>query len=270
VDNFSWLNAFKEMGTRVRDSVLDMIGSDRAGEKIGEGASGDTTSAVDKVAEDAIVSVLNEASSAGETFKFISEELGERDFGGGELVIIADPIDGSNNAKTGMPYFSTSVALASGSRIADVTLGYIINISTGEEFWAVKGEGAFRNGVRLGLAKSARTGMMSFECRNLSRDLPPAMSVMSSFRKVRLMGSIALDLAYLASGSTDLVYVASPSRSFDFAAGWLLVKEAGGVITDMEGSPLDEIPLGLTRTIPILAAADNDIHSRALKAMKAA
>jgi len=269
LENFSWFNAFKEMGKRVREDAQELISDSRAGESLGKGASGDTTFAVDKRAENAIMSVLDEAKLAGESFTFISEELGEKDYGNHDVVILADPIDGSNNAKFGMPYYSTSIAFATGRNLSDVVLGYVMNLATGDEFWAMKGQGAYKNGIRISPKNSEDAGMVNFECSDPSCQLPEAMKLLTLFRKVRWLGSTALDLAYLAAGSTDAVYVATASRSFDFAAGWLLVSEAGGVITDTTGVPLDGTPLGIVRTRPILAAANRIIHEKALAALSA-
>jgi myo-inositol-1(or 4)-monophosphatase len=267
LDNFSWFNAFKEMGLRVREAAQEIIGDNRAGEPLGEGASGDITFAVDKRAENAIITVLEEARRAGESFTFISEELGEKDYGNRDVVIIADPIDGSNNAKFGMPYYSTSIALAVGRNLSDVVLGYVMNLATGDEFWAMKGQGAYKNGIRIKPREEHPTRMVNFECSDPSCHLPGAMALLTIFDKVRWLGSTALDLAYLASGSTDAVYVATASRSFDYAAGWLLVEESGGVITDTTGKPLDGTPLGIVRTRPILAAATPELHKEALAAV---
>ena len=269
MQNFSWLNAFKEMGARVRSEMDLLFKGTGAGRAIGKGASGDTTLVLDKRAEDAILSVLVEAHGSGEEFTFISEELGERSFGDKDACILADPVDGSNNAKYGQPFYATALVMATGRRLADVKLGYIINLSTGDEFWAIKGAGAYKNGIKITGSDRAELGMVNIEASFPKRDIPAAMPLISASRKMRLLGSTALDLALLACGSTDAVLIPSASRSFDYAAGWLLVTEAGGVVTDTDGNPLDESPLGLTRTSPILGAANPALHEKALRALKA-
>lgn len=268
MENFSWLNIFREMGARVRAEVGEMVAGSAAGSPIGKGASGDMTLAVDKRAEDIILSALEEAAAEGEEFTLISEELGERSFGNDNVVILVDPVDGSNNAKYGIPFYSTSLALATGRKLSDVVLGYVINLVTGEEFWAVKGGGAFRDGIRVKTSSAKDIGMLNFECSVPGRDLAVAAPLLESSRKVRCLGSTALDLACLAAGMTDVVLIPSPSRSFDYAGGWIIVNEAGGVVTDTSGNPLSDTPLGVGRTSPVLAAANQGLLERAVEIMK--
>ena len=268
MENFSWLNAFKEMGSRVRAEMQELFRGTGGGRALGKGAGGDTTLVLDKRAEDAILAVLEEASRAGEKFTFVSEELGEKSFDGEDAIILADPIDGSNNAKYGIPFYATALAMATGRTLADVGLGYTINLATGDEFWAIKGGGAYKNGIKIHTPDRVELGMVNFEGSAPKKDLAAAMPLLRDSRKVRCLGSTALDLAFLASGATDVVLIPSPSRSFDYAAGWLLVREAGGIVTDTDGNPLDGTMLGIRRTRPILGAANQTLLDKALKALK--
>jgi len=268
MENFSWLSAFKEMGLKVREVMDELSRGTGGGQSLGRGAGGDTTLVLDKKAEDAILSVLEKLHASGEQFTFISEELGERKFGESDVLILADPIDGSNNAKNGIPFYSTALVMASGRRLRDVNLGYIINLANGDEYWAVKGQGAYKNGIPIKASKNTELGMINFEGSVPKRDLPAALPLLSAARKIRCLGTTALDLACLASGSTDAVLVPSPSRSFDYAAGWLLTHEAGGVVTDINGGSLEDSPLGLGRTSPFLGAANKTLLEVALKAIK--
>ncbi|MGA2192049.1 MAG: inositol monophosphatase family protein [Nitrospirota bacterium] len=268
MENFSWLNAFREMGRKVREELEELFKGTSAGKAVGKGAGGDTTLVLDKRAEDAIVLLLEKLHASGEDFSFISEELGERSFGEGGVVILADPIDGSNNAKYGIPFFSTALAMSTGRKLSDVGLGYIINHGNGDEFWAIKGQGAYKNGIRIKTSGSSEIGMLNFEGSSPKRDIMAALPLLSAAHKVRCLGTTALDLACLASGATDAVLVPSPSRSFDYAAGWLLVKEAGGIVTDTSGNALDETPLGIDRTTPFIGAATEALLAKALSALK--
>ncbi|MBI5694625.1 MAG: hypothetical protein HZC51_02640 [Nitrospirae bacterium] len=267
MENFSWLNAFKEIGKRVSSEMEELFRGTGAGRALGKGASGDTTLVLDKKAEDAVIAVLEEARKNGEEFSLVSEELGEKSFGNDGVVILVDPIDGSNNAKYGLPFYSTALAMATGRTLADVNLGYIINLSTGDEYWAIKGQGAYKNGIKIKTATRTELDLISFEASVPRRDLDTALPLLKAFRKVRCIGSTALDLAYLASGTTDAILVPSASRSFDYAAGWLITKEAGGIVTDTSGNPLDDCRLGLERTRPILGAANRTVLDKALKAL---
>ena len=112
------------------------------------GQGGDDTTAIDQAAEDAVVARL---AALGEDFVLVSEELGERTFGaGGARRVVVDPIDGSVNAKRGIPFFSFSLAVAEGPTMGDVVFGYVYDFGTGEEWTAERGKGAFLQGKPLG------------------------------------------------------------------------------------------------------------------------
>src|SRR5438309_10041851 len=117
-------------------------------EVVGLGAGGDQTVYLDQLAEGILVRHLEQAYRSGLRFHLISEELGERDFGG-PMLILADPLDGSVNAKMGLPYYAVVLAVTEGDRFQDVRLGYVQNLVTGDEFHAVSGGGAFRDGHPL-------------------------------------------------------------------------------------------------------------------------
>ena len=100
----------------------------------GRGVGGDDTTAIDQAAEDAVVARL--AALDGD-FVLVSEELGERVFGaGGPARVVVDPIDGSVNAKRGIPFFSFSLAVAEGATMGDVRFGYVYDFGSGEEWTA--------------------------------------------------------------------------------------------------------------------------------------
>ena len=81
---------------------------------------------------------------------------------------------------------------------------------------------------------------------------------------MRCLGATALDLAYIACGAVSAFVTASASRTFDFAGGYLLMKEAGGLVTDMQGNALDSLELGLKKTSSLLAAGNAGLHKKAL------
>jgi myo-inositol-1(or 4)-monophosphatase len=228
---------------------------------LGTGAAGDKSFLVDKKAEEII---LSELRALGEPLTIISEEAGILDMRGGGTKVVIDPVDGSRNAVSGIPLYSASFAVAAGETVGDVALSYVINLVNGDEFWAKKGSGAFLNGQALRTQPDAELYLVLYEAQSPARDTERLMPLFSKSRKTRCLGSTALDMAFVSSGAASIFVSPSPSRSFDFAGGWLLVKEAGGVVTDAQGEKILDVPLGLEKSCTLLAAANPVLHEKAL------
>ncbi len=233
-----------------------------ASEALGRGAGGDKTFPIDKKAEDIII---NSLESLGEPLSIISEELGARDIRGGGRRVLVDPVDGSKNAISGVPFYCASIAVADADTIGSVYLSYVIHLATGDEFWAEKGKGAFFNGEKLRTQESELFTFVAYEAQTPGNDIPRIMKLLGRAARTRCLGATALDLAYLAYGAVSVFVSPAPSRSFDFAGGWLLVKEAGGVFTDTEGNSIEHIEAGLKRSTPLLASGNMSLHEKALK-----
>lgn len=238
-----------------------------ASASIGKGAAGDKTFPIDRQAEEIIVGALE---SLNESLTIVSEEMGvkeagrERMAGNGRIALI-DPIDGSKNAVTGVPFYCSSIAIADDVTVGSVALAYVINLISGDEFWAEAGKGAFFNGEPIRTQQDDIFNLVAYETPNPRIDLPKIMALLAEARRTRCLGATALDLSYLAYGAISVLAVPAPSRSFDFAAGYLLVKEAGGLCTDTEGNSIDSVAIGVERTVPLLAAGNAALHERAMK-----
>ena len=229
---------------------------------VGIGASGDKTHQIDKAAEDIILSGLQDS---GESLTIVSEEAGIKNISGGGKTVLIDPVDGSRNAVSGIPFYCTSIAVADGNTVGDIELAYVVNLINGDEFWAEKGKGAFLNGEMITTQKDDIFYLVAYEAQTPKKDILHITPLISESRKTRCLGSTALDLAYLASGAISVFANPSPSRSFDFAGGWLLVKEAGGVFTDIKGNPIDASGIGLKKSTPLLVSGNTQLHERALR-----
>ena len=262
--NEQWLEIFKDIGRQMHAGIAEFLSREGGAVPLGKGAGGDKTFPVDKWAEDIILASLEKAHNEGESFTLISEELGIRKFGDGMTVVLVDPIDGSNNAKNGVPFFATSLALLNGDTLSTLAVGYIINLAVGDEFWAVRGQGAFKNGSRIRTPATDAVTIVAYEASDPAKDLPRIFPLIAQAKRTRCFGSTALDLALLASGGFSVFATATASRAFDYAAGMLIVKEADGVITDLEGTSLDHIIAGLGRTVPLLASKNDATHVKAL------
>ncbi|MBI5406670.1 MAG: hypothetical protein HZA18_03140 [Nitrospirae bacterium] len=264
-----WLEVLRGAGEALRKAVPQIAGRPDASVKLRRGAGGDQTFYIDEMAEQIVIGALEGVARQGVGFTLISEECGIREFGPqGNVRILLDPLDGSNNGKRGIPYYATSIAVLDGERLEDLIVGYVIDLSAGREYWAIKGEGAWCDDKEIGRLGGEEFDMVAFEASVPSKDIARILPLLASSRKVRCLGAIALDLALLAAGAVDLLAVATPTRSFDYAAGMLILQEAGGVITDMEGGDVRGIIAGLERTVPLIAAANETLHQKALKILR--
>ncbi len=251
-----------ELGKLLFDSIGALRIRPFESQSLGKGAGGDKTFPVDKQAEDLIIKFLLDS---GESMTVISEEIGYKEInGGGTLIALIDPVDGSKNAINGIPLYCSSIAFVEGESIGDVRLALVVNLLTGDCFTAGKGQGAFFNGEPIRAQSEEGMHLIAYEAQNPNRDIKKILPVLSQFRRTRCLGSTALDLAYTAYGSISVFITPAPSRSFDFAAGWLLVKEAGGIVTDLSGNSIEDVKIGIKHTIPIIASGNQILHTKVL------
>ena len=186
-----------------------------------QGEGGDETTAIDQAAEDAILARFRELDVT-----IVSEEVGR--FGDGATLVVVDPIDGSLNAKRGIPFFSLSIAFADGETMGDVFLGYVYDFGTNEEWIGRRGEGATCNGEPLGAVRPKDAiEILSFEATLTSLIAEHASAMNGIAHRLRVMGSLALSLCHLAAGRVDGVCSLKPARSVDIAAAQLLCREVG-------------------------------------------
>ncbi len=169
-----------------------------------------------------------------------------------------DPLDGTVNFANGIPHFCVSLGLT--DRDGNPLLGVIFNPNTGEQFTAIKGQGAFLNhrpvsvGNKTTLVESILASGFAYDRRtNPDNNLPQWSAFMPQVRGLRRFGSAALDLAYVACGRFD-GYWERGLKPWDAMAGVLLVREAGGIVTDYHGNEtLSFVPEGrLVVSNPVL------------------
>jgi len=256
------IKTLRKIGKRLRKELLLHLEDLRGAPPLGKGAGGDATYPIDKKAEDI---VIEEAVKLKMSLTIVSEECGVRDIRGGGIKLLLDPIDGSRNALSGVPLFSTSIAIVDGNTIGGTVLGYVINLISGDEFWALKGGGSFLNDMKITTQKDHTFKVLAYEAQTPKVDIPLIMPLISMFGRARCFGSTALDLSFLAQGAISVFVVPSHSRSFDFAAGYLIVKEAGGSITDAAGMKIEDTGISVKRTTSLLASGNEDIHKKALE-----
>jgi myo-inositol-1(or 4)-monophosphatase len=260
-----WLAICRRAEAAARRAIETFpLAADRA-RTAGRGEGGDLALVIDRAAEDAI---LAELESTGLGLTVVSEERGRLELGGGGPVhAVVDPIDGSRNAKRGLPGYSVSIAIAAGERLGDVCFAYVRDCSLGEEWWARAGEGAWQDGTALPrLEGGGELEMVGLEFIHpgLVADAAPGLAA-TGMARLRAIGSIALSLCYVAAGRLDGMVTLAGCRSVDIAAGQLIVREAGGVVAypDDGPDPLDA-SLGLEWRSRVFAAAGSGELERLL------
>jgi len=197
---------------------------------------GDFVTNADHKAEKIIKEELREARP---DFGFLMEESGEIKGKDPQNRWIVDPLDGTNNFLHGLPHFCTSVAL---ERENEIVAGVIYNPATDELFTAERGQGAYANDkvrMRVGGRRELNACLVGTYIPHLGKKghrqaLLEQQAVMRQVSGVRCSGSTALDLAYVAAGRMDAVWQRGP-EAWDFAAGMIIIRESGGLVTDLDG-----------------------------------
>jgi myo-inositol-1(or 4)-monophosphatase len=230
--------------------------ADRSVATGGRGEGGDRTLVIDSAAEDAIFSELE---SIGVGLTAVSEERGHVPIaGGGPVHVVIDPIDGSRNARRGMPLHAVSIAVAEDATMGGVGFGYVKDLGSGEEWSAERGAGARLDGEPLpSLPSDAELEVLALEMVRAGDVSETAQALADTgAARLRALGSVALSLCFVAAGRFDALVTLSGSRSVDVAAGQLIVREAGGSVAFTESG---DDPLGVSLDIdmrsPLIAAA---------------
>jgi myo-inositol-1(or 4)-monophosphatase len=255
-----WLAAARRAAAEMAAMLADRPAvADRVRETGERGEGGDQTLEIDAAAEDAVFAELERLHAEGARFRAVSEERGWVDFGGDALVVI-DPIDGSMNAKRGLPHHALSIAVAEGPTMADVVFGYVRDFGPSEEWVAWRGRGATLNGVPLdtGLAerrsadgKLELVGVESADPRWVQASVAALAEVS---HRLRAIGTIAVSLCQVAASRFDGMATLRNCRAVDAAAAQLIVREAGGQVAFVACEEPLGAPLDLAPHSPVVAA----------------
>jgi myo-inositol-1(or 4)-monophosphatase len=258
-----WLATCRSAVEDVRGVLAELPQRSDREPVVGAGMGGDDTTAIDAEVERAVVARFD---ATGDDFTLVSEELGVRK--GGDTWVVLDPIDGSINAKRGLPFFSISVAVAEGGTMDDVVFGYVYDFGSGDEWVAERGGGARLNDAPLaGDPPKDRIELLALEATRtdlVARHTPPLVGLV---HRLRILGSLALSLCHLADGRVDAVCSLKGARSVDIAAAQLLVRERGYAIELFEEPPFGAAPLDLEGRSRVVAAGTDELCAQIAAAL---
>jgi myo-inositol-1(or 4)-monophosphatase len=233
---------------------------ERAQETGTRGSGGDRTLEIDQNAEQLVFDQLDGLRDEGYRFCAVSEERGVIDFGDHDVRVVIDPIDGSLNAKRGVPSYALSIAVADGATMADVAFGFVHDFGPGEQWSAWRGRGAWLDGKQLDPTLTERRGrdgrleVLGIESADPRWIKASIDALEDSAYRLRALGTIAASLCQVAAARFDGMVSLRRSRGVDAAAGQLIVREAGGHVS----FPWCEEPLSAPLTAdpasPVIAA----------------
>ncbi|RLI79327.1 inositol monophosphatase [Archaeoglobales archaeon] len=247
------MNAKKalEISRKVKENVKKSIEKvEDKGVTVGMGKDGTPTKKIDKVAEDAALEILREYD-----VKVVSEESGV--VGEGDVIVALDPIDGTFNASRDIPIYSLSLCFSKSEYFKDAFFGYVYNLATDVEYYA--NNKAYKNGERI---EASNEG--SIYCNAIvyypKKDY--------GFKRIRIFGSAALELCFVADGSVDCFIDLRGDKGFlriyDVAAGAYIAKCANAVVTDLKGNSLDNKQFTMEEKLHVVAT-NKILHEKLIK-----
>lgn len=230
----------------------------------------DVTRKIDMFAERALEKSLEHH---GLCARIISEELGDHVFPKGgtpSFTLIFDPIDGSTNATVGIPFFCSALAYSpktAAVRFSDVQAG-IVSTIFGRTYYAERGGGAYVDGKKMP-RKTVGKEKPLFSIYVYGKSVPPKLlQLMRQGVVIRALGSIAIELCFVAEGAIDaIIDIRGMLNGYDVAASILILEEAGGIVTSPNGKRL-EGEVKNVFDVPIIAALDPKNHKMILEMLR--
>jgi len=293
-------NLVLDLARRLRDRVLPELGSHAGRAHRRDGAGGDVTFAVDELAESSLAEFVAERAPR---MAFYSEDRGLVSSPDATHVLVVDPIDGTRPAMAGLESACVAVALAplhdGEPTMADIELGCVMEIKTGDWYLAARG-GGVQSTRRLSLSSTAELGGMFWGYGFRGRPVRPTVEVLAELIDASSvgggtfeLGSQAFAMTRVATGQFDAVIEVGSrlvdevpamraefervgggqvlnNSPYDLAAPWLCLTEAGGVVSDGWGEPLDRHRLlgsGHEFQMSSISASNRKLHARLVQAI---
>jgi len=266
-----WLTILKACVENMKRQILPLVGSAEATRAFGTGAGGDVKKQIDMSAEKALIQTLQEHEAS---CTLISEESGIIQIGEhpSKFFVTADPVDGTANAVRGLPFVDISLAVSTKPVLGAVDVALVADVLRDVTYVAEKDEGAYKNEQRIKPSETNRleeavvgVDFSTFRTQELVNRL---RGVLHRTRHLRHLGANALEICYVADGTSDaFIDVRGKLRITDIAAAYLILLEAGGIIATPEGERLNT-PLDPKQRVSFIAAANKSMYDTILTLMK--
>jgi len=266
-----WLTVLKACSESMKKKVRPLFGSVKARIESGVGAGGDIRKRIDLAAENALFQTLE---AHGVSCTVVSEESGVKQIGSdaSQFYVTADPLDGTTNAVRGLPFMDISIAVSKKPTLDNVETALVTDVLRDVTYTSEKGKGAYKNGKRI---KPSETGTLEeavvgvdFNTFKARQVIDKTIKILEKTRHLRHLGANALELCYVADGTTDaFIDIRGKLRVTDIAAAQLILLEAGGIITNPSGAKLDA-PLTASQRVSFIAASNKSIYDAIGKLMK--
>jgi myo-inositol-1(or 4)-monophosphatase len=267
-----WEQILTECKSNIQNGIKPLLKTIREPQPdLGMGAGGDMMKPVDLAAETAIVDTLKQHDVS---FTLISEESGVKKVGDmpKECYVTVDPIDGTTNLIHGLPFYASSIAISSKPNLANVYAGMVADLAHDVTYLAFEGKGAYRDGRRIETSKtvSLDDALIGLDINTYQGKVvvPKVAGLIEKTKHIRHFGANALEICYVANGLTDaFIDIRGKIRTTDVAAGFLILKEANGIVTTADNKAIN-VPLDPKQTLNFIASANSEIHKQILGLVK--
>jgi myo-inositol-1(or 4)-monophosphatase len=267
MSSIDWLEVLESIACDVRTHLNRVSRNPDAYIVVGTNSSGDLTRKIDLEAEKTILEGLQRLQIP---LYYIGEEISTTMGDEPKTSIVADCLDGTLNAVSGIPFFCTSIAVSNTPRMSGVFAGLVMDLCRGDVFVATKNGGASLNGkpIRVSEITELSDSILRVSFSHLKdaagRKL---LALISRAHHDRHLGSAALELCYLAAGFYQgFVDIQKKLRPTDLAAAHLIIKESGGIISSPDGHELDCV-LDSKSRLSIVASCSNKLHQEILDSL---
>lgn len=267
-----WLQILIQCKENVRETVSSLLSTlSQLQPDLGIGAGGDALRRTDLAAENAIVDTLKEHRVS---FTLVSEESGVKEYGKkpDECYVTTDPIDGTTNLTRGIPFYATSIAISTKPTLNTIHTALVTDLFHDVTYTAQKGKRAYRNNQMI--TPSENTSLekivigVDLNSYGVQRITSQLTNLIQRTKHIRHFGANALELCYVADGTTDaFIDIRGKLRTTDMAAAWLILGEAGAKITTPEGKSL-EVKLDPRQKVEFVASSNQELHETILDLIK--